>query len=223
MGSDAPLSDIADENKKSFTTVVRPIPQFDPDNPKMISQGPSVCVFNKEDPQEVLASWLFAQFLLTNDIQVAYSKTEGYIPVTKKAQDSEEYKEYLSLAGSDDDHYTVKMDATKLLLKNTSNTFTTPVFNGSVSLRDAAGALIENVAKAKRRGTDVDEAFIQKTYDDVRSLYKLDAHIQGAGTKEVSGELPFASKILISVLALAWIVIGSVLIYNAYMKRRERL
>ena len=30
---------------------------------QMISQGPSVCVFNKEDPQEVLASWLLAQFL----------------------------------------------------------------------------------------------------------------------------------------------------------------
>ena len=30
----------------------------------MISQGPSVCVFNKEDPQEVLASWLFTLYLL---------------------------------------------------------------------------------------------------------------------------------------------------------------
>ena len=27
------------------------IPQFDPANPQMISQGPSVCIFNKEDPQ----------------------------------------------------------------------------------------------------------------------------------------------------------------------------
>ena len=57
MGGDAPLSDIAEENKKSFTTVVRPIPQFDPSDPKMISQGPSVCVFNKEDPGEVLRSF----------------------------------------------------------------------------------------------------------------------------------------------------------------------
>ena len=103
MGSDAPLSDIAEENKRDFNTVVRPIPQFDPDKPKMISQGPSICVFNKEDPQEVLASWLFAQFLLTNDIQIAYSKTEGYIPVTDKARSCAEYKEYLALEGTDSD------------------------------------------------------------------------------------------------------------------------
>ena len=95
MGSDAPLSDIAEENKKKFATAVRPIPQFDPKHPKMISQGPSVCVFNKEDPQEVLASWLFAQYLLTNEVQIAYSETEGYIPVTVKAQNSDEYREYL--------------------------------------------------------------------------------------------------------------------------------
>ena len=45
------------------------VPQIDPEHPQMISQGPSVCVFNTADPQEVLASWLFAQYLLTNDVQ----------------------------------------------------------------------------------------------------------------------------------------------------------
>ena len=39
----------------------------------MISQGPSVCVFNKRDPQEVLASWLFAQYMLTDEVQIAYA------------------------------------------------------------------------------------------------------------------------------------------------------
>ena len=67
---------------------VLPVPQFDPEQPQMISQGPSVCVFNKDDPQEVLASWLFAQYLLTNNVQIAYSQTEGYVPVTSKAQES---------------------------------------------------------------------------------------------------------------------------------------
>ncbi len=219
MGGDAPLSDIAEENKKDFTTVVRPIPQFDVQNPKMMSQGPSVCVFNKEDPQEVLASWLFAQFLLTNDVQIAYSETEGYIPVTKKAQESDAYKEYLSLAGTDDDHYIVKMDASKLLLENTSNTFTTPVFNGSASLRDAAGALIENVTKAERRGTKVDEKFIQKTYDDVGSLYKLDSLGSGAHQKERMGQLPFASKMLIAGLVAAWVILGAIWVWGRYRAR----
>ena len=68
MGSDAPLVDIAEEKLVHFETVVMPIPQYDTQNPIMISQGPSICVFNKEDPQEVLASWLFAQFMLTNEV-----------------------------------------------------------------------------------------------------------------------------------------------------------
>ena len=219
MGGDAPLSDIAEENKKSFTTVVRPIPQFDPENPAMMSQGPSVCVFNKEDPGEVLASWLFAQFLLTNDVQVAYAQTEGYVPVTEKARQSSEYKEYLSLAGTDNnEHYSVKMDASKLLLDNTDNTFTTAVFSGSASLRDAAGALIENVTKAGRRGTKVDDAFIEKTFEDVKSLYKLDSIGGGSNARKESADpLPGASKALLICLAAAWVLIAA-----AFIRDRRR-
>jgi multiple sugar transport system substrate-binding protein len=91
MGTDAPLSDIAKDKLVEFETAVRPVPQFDPEHPQMISQGPSVCIFNKRDSQEVLASWLFAQYLLTNEVQIAYAETEGYVPVTSKAQTSEEY------------------------------------------------------------------------------------------------------------------------------------
>ena len=56
MGTDAPLSDISEDSLVQFETAVRMIPQFDPEHPEMISQGPSVCVFNKSDSQEVLAS-----------------------------------------------------------------------------------------------------------------------------------------------------------------------
>ena len=131
MGSDAPLVDIAEEEIAQFETAVLPVPQFDPDNPQMISQGPSVCIFNKEDPQEVLASWLFTQYLLTNEVQIAYSQTEGYVPVTTKAQESPEYQDYLSRAGEDNDtYYDVKLQAVQLLLSHMDDTFITPVFNG---------------------------------------------------------------------------------------------
>ena len=103
MGTNAPNIDIHKEEVTDFELVVRPIPQFDTENPKMISQGPSVCIFNKADTQEVLASWLFVQYLLTNDVQIAYSQTEGYVPVTLKAQNSEEYKDYMSRAGEDNE------------------------------------------------------------------------------------------------------------------------
>ena len=129
----------------------------------MISQGPSVCIFNKEDSQEVLASWLFAQFLLTNDVQIPYAQTEGYVPVTTKAQSTEIYKDYLNRAGDQSDpalYYDVKIKATKLLLDNTENTFVTAVFNGSADLRNVAGELIEDVTKSTRRKITVDDAYI---------------------------------------------------------------
>lgn len=214
MGGDAPLSDIAPENRKEFETVVRPIPQTDVSDPKMISQGPSVCIFNKEDPGEVLASWLFTQYLLTNEVQNAYSMTEGYVPVTQKARLSDEYTEYLSLSGTDQAHYRVKIDATRLLLDNTDHTFVTPVFNGSASLRDAAGALIENVTKAERRGIDVDDAYIEKTFSDVKSLYKLGSSLSGPMKKEAIGPLPAISLGLLSALAVTWIVIIVIFIYG---------
>ena len=193
-----------------FETVVRPIPQFDPENPQMISQGPSVCVFNKEDPNEVLASWLFAQFLLTNDVQIAYSMTEGYVPVTSKAQSDEVYQDYLSRSGEDNEtYYSVKIDAAKLLLSHTDNTFVTPVFNGSVSLRDASGQMIENVTKSVRRKEVIDEAYMDKLFSDMTSLYRLDQRsAQGEdGGKAELGEMPELSAILLGSLAVAWVAI----------------
>ena len=209
MGSDAPLLDISADKLVQFETAVLPIPQFDVENPVMISQGPSLCVFNKEDPQIVLASWLFTQFLLTNAVQIAYAETEGYAPVTSKAQQSEEYQDYLSRAGEDTEHYAVKIAATQLLLDNTSNTFTTPVFNGSTSLRDAAGQMIEEVTKSVRRKKTVDDEYLDKLYSDMNSLYRLDQiSAAGEGGPRDLGPLPPTAKLLLFSLAAAWMLIA---------------
>ena len=177
IGSEAPLTEIPADKVVHFNTVVRPIPQFDPEEPQMISQGPSVCLFWKDDPQEVLASWLFMQFLLTNSVQIAYSQTEGYVPVTTKAQQDPAYTDYLSRAGEDNStYYDVKIKAAEMVLENIGNTFTTPVFNGSATLRESAGQMIENVATSIRRKQTVDDAYIDKLYSDMISLYHLDLY-----------------------------------------------
>ncbi|SFC19721.1 ABC transporter substrate-binding protein [Butyrivibrio sp. YAB3001] len=221
MGSDAPLVDIAEEKLVKFETEVMPIPQYDTEHPKMISQGPSICVFNKSDSQEVLASWIFAQYLLTNEVQIAYSETEGYVPVTTKAQRAEEYQDYLEKEGTDTDtHYEVKIKAAKLLMDNTENTFITPVFNGSASVRDAAGQMIENVTKAVRRKKTVDDAFIDALYKDVQALYHLDQQGTGIGQgKNDLGPLPLPSVILLCMLVITWVLIG---IYVAFEKIKEK-
>ena len=223
MGTDAPLCDISEDKIVRFETEVRMIPQFDTENPEMISQGPSICVFNKEDPQEVLASWLFAQYLLTNEVQISYSQTEGYVPVTSKAQGSAEYQDYLSRAGEDNDlYYKVKLEATELLIANTENTFVTPVFNGSASLRNAAGQLVENVTKSMRRRETVDEAYYEKLYSDIASLYRLDQKSSMADGKEELGELPQMSKVLIGVLVGTWVLIGLYVAIEYVKKKKNR-
>ena len=211
MGSHAPLSDISADAFIDFTTEVMSVPQFDPEHPHMISQGPSICIFNKNDTQEVLASWLFTQYLLSNDVQIAYSQTEGYVPVTSKAQTSAEYQDYLSRAGEDNDtYYDVKIKASRLLLDHAADTFVTPVFNGSTSLRNAAGQLIENTVKSVRRKETVDEAYMEKLFDDVTALYHLDEHMETTGSQNGAkdlGPLPTTAKVLLTSLGVAWLLI----------------
>ena len=188
---------------------------------KMISQGPSLCIFNKRDPQEVLASWVFVQYMISNDVQIAYAETEGYAPVTTKAQRDPAYVEYLSQRDENTrEYYSVKIDASKLLMEHTDETFTTPVFNGSASLRDAAGSLIESAAKAARRKKTVDDSFFSTLFSDTVSLYRLDQLDTNTTTNEKAdlGPLPRASVVLLSSLAVIWIVMGIIFILNSIKK-----
>ena len=226
MGSYAPLSDISPDKFVEFETEVMPIPQFDPEHPQMISQGPSVCVFNKNDPQEVLASWLFTQYLLSNEVQIAYAGTEGYVPVTSKAQNSAEYQDYLSRCGEDNEHYyDVKIKASRILTDNVAHTFVTPVFNGSTSLRNAAGQMIENVTKSVRRKEEINDAYMEELYADMTSLYRLDQggvlENMSVGEKDDLGPLPMTAVALLSALAGAWILILLYAAYDAYKNKRR--
>ena len=223
MGSKAPLLDISADKVVDFETVVMTIPQFDPTRQRMISQGPSVCMFNKPDRQEVLASWLFLQYLLSNDVQIAYAETEGYVPVTLKAQQSEEYQDYLSRIGEDNDlHYDVKILASQLLLSHTGDTFVTPVFNGSASLRDAAGQMIENVTKSVRRKEAVNDAYYEKLYADMVSLYHLNLDGTGASAaaRQDLGPLPHTAVVLLVSLACAWVLIALYFCLKQFKKRK---
>ena len=225
MGSHAPLLDIPEDQLVDFETVVLPIPQYDVNNPTMISQGPSLCLFNKRDPQEVLAAWIFLQYMISNDVQIAYAETEGYVPVTSKAQSDPSYLDYLSHPDEmSRDYYSIKIDASKLLMAHTDDTFTTPVFNGSASLRDAAGTLIENTAKAIRRGKTVDEEFMKELYSDTISLYRLDQlDMQGSGDsgKTDLGPLPKTSVILLSVLIVTWCLLGTIFVLQKIREKKK--
>ena len=189
----------------------------------MISQGPSICIFNKDDAGEVLASWLFCQFMLTNDVQMAYSQTEGYVPVTAAAQNSPEYLDYLSRGGEDNElYYDVKITATKMLIDNVENTFTTPVFNGSALLRNAAGEMIEEVTKSTTRKEKIDDNYMEKLFSEMTALYRLDQiDIQEGKTRP--GPLPKTSVVLLCTIGAIWVGIAVywVISYVKTSKKRK--
>ena len=230
MGAGAPLIDIPEDKRVNFETEVMMIPQLDPEHPQMISQGPSICVFNKEDPQEVLASWLFAQFMLTDEVQIAYAQTEGYLPVTVDAQNNPEYVDYLSRGGEDNQlYYDVKLKATHLMLDNIPNTFVTPVFNGSASLRDAAGHLIESVTKSTRRKKTVNNQFLEDLFVETAALNRLDQiTVVGGNTEDGSRQkpplnpMPTESIILLCSLGGVWIGLGVWYFSDLWKRKRKK-
>ena len=224
IGSRAPHVEIPPEALVDFELAVREIPQLNPDSPKMISQGPSVCIFNKENPDEVLASWLFAQFLLTNEVQIAYAKTEGYLPVTTRAHSDEGYLAYLAKGDerrTDSEYYFAKIDAAKLLLRNLNNTFVTPVFNGSTSVRNAAGDMIDAAIKAVDRNQPTDEAAIRAMYDKLVVQYHLDQLGQNSNKRTELGDMPGGSVALLASLGAIWVVLIAWVSLKYYLRRKN--
>ena len=123
-----------------FEVGIATIPQVDAANPKVISQGPSLCIFQKANPQEVIASWLFVKFLTTNvEFQAEFGMTSGYVPVLKSVSENEYYAEFLNKADGGD--YVTALSA-KICLEQQNAYYTSPAFNGSSAARDQVGALM---------------------------------------------------------------------------------
>ncbi len=217
LGVDATSSDHAngaDGSKPRFETVVRAVPQYDPANPQMISQGPSICIFNKDDPQEVIASWLFSQFLLTDEVQLAYSKTEGYLPVTSRAAESENFTSYLN----DSSEYKVKRDASKLVLDNVDNTFISPVFNGSSYVRDAGSYLIEAVCGKNNRYKKYEE--LDELFEKCIEKNNLSELMDGENT--IHRKIYKEGIILLSTIGGVWLLMGGYVLYSSLNGKRKR-
>ena len=123
-----------------FEVGIASIPQVDPAKPKVISQGPSLCIFQKENPQEVIASWLFVKFLTTNvSFQAEFSMASGYVPVIKSVGEHPAYAEFIKNA--DGGNYISALSA-KVCLAQADAYYTSPAFNGSSEARSQVGTLM---------------------------------------------------------------------------------
>ena len=167
-----------------FEVGIASIPQVDPSNPKVISQGPSVCIFQKSNPQEVIASWLFVKFLTTSvEFQAEFGLASGYMPVLQSVRDESlaqydangkpanaiaTYIEYLKLA---DGGLHVAELSTKVALDQASAYYVSPAFNGSSEARDQVGMLVENVFLLNSTGADLDAAIDALFADAIYKCY----------------------------------------------------
>ena len=143
-----------------FEVGIATIPQINPESPKVISQGPSLCIFKKNDPQEVIASWLFVKFLATTvEFQAEFSMASGYVPVIKSVGENEVYKtEFLDKADGGD---FISALSAKICLQQEAAYYTSPAFDGSSTARDQVGILMQTCLAAE--GTDV-EALIKQAF-----------------------------------------------------------
>ena len=145
-----------------FEVGIATIPQVNASNKKVISQGPSVCIFKKDNPQEVVASWLFVKFLTTSvSFQAEFSMASGYVPVLKSGAENPEYAKFI--ANADGGKYISALSA-KVCLEQESAYYTSPAFNGSSTARDQVGALLAKCLTADDGG-DVD-AMIKKAFKE---------------------------------------------------------
>ena len=144
-----------------FEVGIATIPQVNADNAKVISQGPSLCIFGKDNAQEVIASWLFVKFLTTNvEFQAEFGMASGYVPVLKSVGENEVYANFIAKADGGD--YIAALSA-KVCLEQESAYYTSPAFNGSSTARSQVGALLSKCLAAD--ATDVD-AMIAEAFQD---------------------------------------------------------
>ena len=138
-----------------FETGLASIPQLNPDEPKAISQGPALCIFKDENPQEVVASWLFVKFLTTDaQFQAEFSMKSGYATVTKSARELSLYKSWLDSANGQGK---ITASAVKHTMENEGSYYISHAFVGSSDARLQVGLIIQNVFAVAKGGASASE------------------------------------------------------------------
>jgi len=144
-----------------FEVGIASIPQVSQANRKVISQGPSLVIFNKGDSQKVVAAWLFVKYLTTSvSFQAAWSMDSGYVPVIKSVTDDPTYAQFLADA---DGYDNIAALSAKACLEQEDAYYTSPAFNGSSTARSQVGSLL---AKCLSTATTNEDAMILKAFQD---------------------------------------------------------
>ena len=83
--------------------------------------------------------------------------------------------------------------------------------------------MIEEVTKSVRRKQSVDDAYMQKLFSNINSLYRLDQiDTASAGGPAKLGPLPKTAVALLSSLAAAWVLIALFFLFETVLRGKKR-
>ncbi len=150
-----------DSGEYPFDVGIATVPQLDASNKKVISQGPSLCLFNGASEQETIASWLFIKYLTTCvEFQAEFGMVSGYVPVIESVADNAAYAEFINNANGGDN---IAALSAKVCLEQKDAYYVSPAFNGSSTARDQVGALLQkcmvDYASASNKDKMIADAF----------------------------------------------------------------
>ncbi len=186
-GASYQIPDLDGNNEYPFEVGVTQIPQINPDEPKCIQQGPSICLFEKP-AQEAAAAWLFAKYLTTSvPFQAQFSMSNGYTPVIKSVQEDPTYAAFL--AADKDIEGNVLTGAAKnvnlqaTVVKHTLNVdpksfYISPAFNGSSAARDQVGILLQTCFTGTvdiKNDKDAVKDFVAKKFKETIDTLKYES------------------------------------------------
>ncbi len=164
-----------DANKQyPFEVGVTMIPQANPENPKMISQGPSLCLFKKQNPQEVAAAWLFAKYLTTTvEYQARFSMQNGYTCAIQSVLSSPIYNEgFLQKANGNQYLQAACIDLT---MQYKNYYYVSEAFNGSSQARDDMETLMKKCFQTPlgkdQTAAQLIESLFNDCYNTLHSKY----------------------------------------------------
>ena len=156
-----------------FEVGIAPIPQLDKTNPKVFSSSSSLCIFENEDPQKEIASWLFLKHLITDtSFQTSYAVQTGSLPVAMSAIISPEYISFL-LQTNNGSNENIKSYAAAVALDSYGATFVTNAFVASSPVVNAITNIITECLTYD--GNDVTEYIKSVFYEAANSCNETPA------------------------------------------------
>ena len=140
----------------AFNWGVAQIPSSGEGKMKVISQGPSLVMFDNGNQEKIRMTWLFMKELLEPAYQATFSMNSGYNPVRLSSYEIDDYKDFLADAEFD------IVAASALISSQLSEAnvfYTSPAFKGSAEARVQVGsALVYAIRGQKTAKQALDDA-----------------------------------------------------------------